>query len=163
MINENEYQLLQLFHFLRLNFFVQIAMPFVLAVLFLTGVLKQNLLASDDVSQYYLHSIMVLVTLLLVPTALKGFAVLRKKYVVDLGPKEALKRLRILHIIRLEMLIFPMILGVVTYYLTGKNVGGICALIALVIAVAFCYPSLGMLTNELSEDESQSKKEVVDA
>lgn len=155
MINEKEYQILQLFQLLRLNFFVQMAMPFALAVLFLTGILKQNLLVGDDVSQYYLHTGMVLITLLLVPTALKGFAVLKKKFVDNLPPQEALKRLRTLHIVRLEMLIFPMILGAVAYFLTGKNVGGICAIISLVIAVAFCYPSLKMLTNELSDDEQQ--------
>lgn len=155
MINENEYQIVQLFQFLRLNFFVQIAMPFALAVLFLTGVLKQNLLANDDVSQYYLHTGVVLITLFLVPAALKGFAYFKKKKHDHLSSQEVVKRLRTLHIVRLEMLIFPMILGVVTYFLTGQNVGGICAVISLIIAVAFCYPSLGMLTNELNEDEQQ--------
>lgn len=156
MINENEYQKIELFHFLRLNFFVQMAMPFALAVLFLTGILRKNLLSGDDVSQYYLHTGVVLITLFLVPAALKGFAFFLKKESAHLPQKTVLKRLRLLHIIRLEMLIFPMILGVVAYFLTGKNVGGICAIISLVIAVAFCYPSLKMLTNELSDDEEQA-------
>lgn len=157
MINEKEYQTLQLFQLLRLNFFIQMAMPFTLAVLFLTGILKKNLLVGDDVSQYYLHTGMVLITLLLVPAALKGFAVVKRKYVDNLPSNEALKRLRTLHIVRLEMLIFPMILGAVAYFLTGKNVGGICAVISFVVAVAFCYPSLKMLTNELSDDEQEAE------
>lgn len=129
------------------------ALPLVYALLHETGVLSQGALAGDARMEYIFQTIGILMTIVLIPFALRIFNLNLVKRIQELPLQQALKSYRIWADVRLALLVVPALINLQFYYLTLNNTGLFCAAMSL-IASLFCVPSESRIKNELDLPEN---------
>jgi hypothetical protein len=129
------------------------ALPLVYALLHEAGVLSQGALAGDARMEYIFQTIGILMTIVLIPFALRIFNLNLVKRIQELPLQQALKSYRIWADVRLALLIVPALINLQFYYLTLNNTGLFCAAMSL-IASLFCVPSESRIKNELDLPEN---------
>ncbi len=117
--------------------FSMIGITVVLVVLFETDVLPSGLMATEKQTEFLLTTLMELLTLTCVYMALRLFKF--EKVHQDLVTRKA-DGLRRWGLIRLAILLPPMLLNTVLYYLFMNTTFGYMAII-LAICLPFVYPS----------------------
>ena len=129
------------------------ALPLVYALLHKTGVLSQGALAGDAQMEYIFQTLGILMTIVLIPFALRIFNLRLVKRIQELPLQQALKSYRIWADVRLALLVVPALINLQFYYLTLNNTGLFCAAMSL-IASLFCVPSESRIKNELDLPEN---------
>lgn len=127
--------------------------PLLIVVLYETGLYQEGLLAGNAQMEYILQSVSILLTIGLIPFALRMFNMNLVKRIKDLPLQQALKSYQIWSILRLALLFVPAILALSFYYLTMNTTNLFCACMAL-IATLFCVPSESRIKNELDLPEN---------
>lgn len=127
--------------------------PLLLVVLYETGLYQEGLLAGNAQMEYILQSVSILLTIGLIPFALRMFNMNLVKRIKDLPLQQALKSYQIWSFLRLALLFVPAILALSFYYLTMNTTNLFCACMAL-IATLFCVPSENRIKNELDLPEN---------
>lgn len=128
------------------------ALPIFYAFLFEMGALPKGVYEGDARLDYILQSIGILLTVGLIPFALRMFNLNLVKRIKELPLQEALKSYNRWSEIRMGLLFVPMMLNLQFYYLTMNTTGLFCACMAL-IATLFCVPSENRIKNELDLPE----------
>ena len=129
------------------------ALPLVYALLHEAGVLSQGALAGDARMEYIFQTIGILMTIVLIPFALRIFNLNLVKRIQELPLQKALKSYRIWADVRLALLVVPALINLQFYYLTLNNTGLFCAAMSLVASL-FCVPSESRIKNELDLPEN---------
>lgn len=129
------------------------ALPLVYALLHEAGVLSQGALAGDARMEYIFQTIGILMTIVLIPFALRIFNLNLVKRIQELPLQQALKSYRIWADVRLALLVVPALINLQFYYLTLNNTGLFCVAMSL-IASLFCVPSESRIKNELDLPEN---------
>ena len=122
--------------------------PLLLVVLYETGLYQEGLLAGNAQMEYILQSVSILLTIGLIPFALRMFNLNLVKRINELPLQQALKSYQTWSLLRLALLFVPTILALSFYYLTMNTTNLFCACMAL-IATLFCVPSENRIKNEL--------------
>ena len=128
------------------------AAPILLAVLYETGTFQKGVYEGNAQMEYIFQSVSILLTISLIPFALRMFNLNLVKRIKELPLQQALKSYRIWSDVRLALLFVPAILGVSFYYVTMNTTNLFCACMAL-IATLFCIPSESRIKNELDLQE----------
>ena len=103
--------------------------------------------------EYIFQSVSILLTIGLIPFALRMFNLNLVKRIKELPLEQALKSYQKWSDVRLCLLFVPAILGVSFYYLTMNTTNLFCACMAL-IATLFCIPSESRIKDELDLSET---------
>ena len=127
--------------------------PLLLVVLYETGLYQEGLLAGNAQMEYILQSVSILLTIGLIPFALRMFNLNLVKRINELPLQQALKSYQTWSLLRLALLFVPTILALSFYYLTMNTTNLFCACMAL-IATLFCVPSESRIKNELDLPEN---------
>ena len=127
--------------------------PLLLVVLYETGLYQEGLLAGNAQMEYILQSVSILLTIGLIPFALRMFNLNLGKRIKELPLQHALKSYQTWSLLRLALLFVPAILALSFYYLTMNTTNLFCACMALV-ATLFCVPSESRIKNELDLPEN---------
>ena len=127
--------------------------PLLLVVLYETGLYQEGLLAGNAQMEYILQSVSILLTIGLIPFALRMFNLNLVKRIKDLPLQQALKSYQTWSLLRLALLFVPAIMALSFYYLTINTTNLFCACMAL-IATLFCVPSENRIKNELDLPEN---------
>ena len=127
--------------------------PLLLVVLYETGLYQEGLLAGNAQMEYILQSVSILLTIGLIPFALRMFNMNLVKRIKDLPLQQALKSYQTWSLLRLALLFVPAIMALSFYYLTMNTTNLFCACMAL-IATLFCVPSESRIKNELDLPEN---------
>ena len=127
--------------------------PLLLVVLYETGLYQEGLLAGNAQMEYILQSVSILLTIGLIPFALRMFNLNLVKRIKELPLEQALKSYQAWSLLRLALLFVPAILALSFYYLTMNTTNLFCACMAL-IATLFCVPSENRIKNELDLPEN---------
>ena len=127
--------------------------PLLLVVLYETGLYQEGLLAGNAQIEYILQSVSILLTIGLIPFALRMFNLNLVKRIKELPLQQALKSYQTWSLLRLALLFVPAILALSFYYLTMNTTNLFCACMAL-IATLFCVPSESRIKNELDLPEN---------
>ena len=126
--------------------------PIIIAALYETGVFQKGTFQDNAQMEYIFQSVSILLTIGLIPFALRMFNLNLVKRIKELPLQQALKSYRIWSDVRLALLFVPAILGVSFYYVTMNTTNLFCACMAL-IATLFCIPSESRIKNELDLQE----------
>lgn len=133
---------------LTVLFWTFIVLSLITVVLFETNVLEFGYYASDNTQAEFLLTIMMeILTLAVIPVALKLFKF--KKVHADLIARKA-EALRKWGILRLLLLEVPMFVNTLLYYAYGKTTFGYMAII-LLLTLPFVYPSNERCQSEVTE------------
>ena len=127
--------------------------PLLLVVLYETGLYQEGLLAGNAQMEYILQSVSILLTIGLIPFALRMFNLNLVKRIKELPLQQALKSYQTWSLMRLALLFAPAIMALSFYYLTMNTTNLFCACMAL-IATLFCVPSENRIKNELDLPEN---------
>ena len=127
--------------------------PLLLVVLYETGLYQEGLLAGNAQMEYILQSVSILLTIGLIPFALRMFNLNLVKRIKELPLQQALKSYQTWSLLRLALLFVPAIMALSFYYLTMNTTNLFCACMAL-IATLFCVPSGSRIKNELDLPEN---------
>ena len=127
--------------------------PLLLVVLYETGLYQEGLLAGNAQMEYILQSVSILLTIGLIPFALRMFNMNLVKRIKDLPLQQALKSYQTWSLLRLALLLVPAIMALSFYYLTMNTTNLFCACMTL-IATLFCVPSESRIKNELDLPEN---------
>ena len=133
---------------LTVLFWTFIALSLLTVVLFETNILEFGFYASDNTQAEFLLTIMMeILTLAVIPVALKLFKF--KNVRADLIARKA-EALRKWGIFRLLLLEVPMFINTLLYYAYGKTTFGYMAII-LLLTLPFVYPSMERCQSEVTE------------
>ena len=127
--------------------------PLLLVVLYETGLYQEGMIAGNAQMEYILQSVSILLTIGLIPFALRMFNLNLVKRIKDLPLQQALKSYQTWSLMRLALLFVPAIMALSFYYLTMNTTNLFCACMAL-IATLFCVPSESRIKNELDLPEN---------
>ena len=127
--------------------------PLLLVVLYETGLYQEGMIAGNSQMEYILQSVSILLTIGLIPFALRMFNLNLVKRIKELPLQQALKSYKTWSLLRLALLFVPAILALSFYYLTMNTTNLFCACMAL-IATLFCVPSESRIKNELDLPEN---------
>ena len=127
--------------------------PLLLVVLYETGLYQEGMIAGNAQMEYILQSVSILLTIGLIPFALRMFNLNLVKRIKELPLQQALKSYQTWSLLRLALLFVPAILALSFYYLTMNTTNLFCACMSL-IATLFCVPSESRIKNELDLPEN---------
>ena len=127
--------------------------PLLLVVLYETGLYQEGMIAGNAQMEYILQSVSILLTIGLIPFALRMFNLNLVKRIKELPLQQALKSYQTWSLLRLALLFVPAIMALSFYYLTMNTTNLFCACMAL-IATLFCVPSETRIKNELDLPEN---------
>ena len=127
--------------------------PIIIAALYETGVFQKGTFQGDAQMEYILQSVSILLTIGLIPFALRMFNLNLVKRIKELPLQQALKSYQTWSLLRLALLFVPAIMALSFYYLTMNTTNLFCACMAL-IATLFCVPSESRIKNELDLPEN---------
>lgn len=127
--------------------------PLLLVVLYETGLYQEGMIAGNAQMEYILQSVSILLTIGLIPFALRMFNLNLVKRIKELPLQQALKSYQTWSLLRLALLFVPAIMALSFYYLTMNTTNLFCACMAL-IATLFCVPSENRIKNELDLPEN---------
>ena len=126
--------------------------PILLAVLYETGTFQKGAYEGNAQMEYIFQSVSIMLTIGLIPFALRMFNLNLVKRIKELPLQQALKSYQKWSDVRLGLLFVPAILSVSFYYITMNTTNLFCACMAL-IATLFCIPSESRIKNELDLPE----------
>ena len=118
-----------------------------IAAAFESGWCEEGALLGRPRAEFALETASILLTLGLIPTALRLFG-RRVNALRDLPLRTALKACHHRNLARLALLAIPIWGNLMLYYATMNSIGGLCALVSS-IAALFCVPGTRRLMNEL--------------
>ena len=130
--------------------------PILLAVLYETGIFQKGMHQGNAQMEYIFQCVSILLTICLIPFALRMFNLNLVKRIKELPLEQALKSYQIWCNVRLSLLFVPAIMAMSFYYLTMNTTNLFCACMAL-IATLFCVPSESRIKNELDLPEELEK------
>ncbi len=138
---------------LMTNFLFMVVLALLLVALYECEILEPTDMASDVSLMFVLQIVMELLTIVVIPVALKMFSikVIRKKLIADKG-----NALLPWGTARINMLCLPMLVNVFLYYQTMSPAFGYMAII-LFLCLFFIYPSIGRCTAETEAEESEKR------
>ena len=130
------------------NFLFMVVVALLLVGLYETEILTPTNLAGDETLMFVLTVIMELLTIVVIPVALKLFSlkVIRRKLVSQKGDA-----LLFWGTARINMLCLPMLVNIFLYYQSMAPAFGYMAII-LFLCLFFIYPSMGRCTDETEEE-----------
>ena len=119
----------------------------------ITAVYEANVLAAgdkagDDVLEYYCTTMMELLTIILIPLALRLFKLDKVRNKLIKGGEETLLKMASL---RMALIALPMIANTTLYYLFMSTTFGYMSIICL-ICMAFIYPSENRCKSEIADE-----------
>lgn len=132
---------------LRIHVWGQILFCLLLILLFETGEATPGTMADDKMLNYYVAIPMELITICLIPVALR---LMRFRYVKDQIAKKPLEAARTWSIVRIDLICFPMLLNCVFYYLFMNVAFGYMGIIGL-LCIPMIYPSRRRLLQEMGQ------------
>ncbi len=138
-------------HRLQITFWGGIAVVAVILLLGEIDVIPNGILASDKQFEFVVMTIMELCTIVAIPVALKLFKF--KRISSKLSSTDSLATLNRWGLVRLVLLIVPMVVNLLCYYLFMKVGFGYLAII-LFLSLFFVYPSLSRCYNETDSNNS---------
>ena len=136
---------------LMTNFFFMLIVSLLLVALYETEILTpMEKLGADASLMFGIMVVMELLTIVVIPMALKLFSLkmIRRKLVAQKGDA-----LLVWGTTRINMLCLPMLINTFMYYQTMAPAFGYMAII-LMLCLFFVYPSMERCTDETSEEES---------
>lgn len=122
---------------LKTIFFLELAVALLIVVLYESDVLPAGCFTQHSTSEFVLLTVMELLTVILIPLALRLFKF--KKIATDLSERKQAALVR-WGTIRIEMLAMPLLANTLLYYLYMSTTFGYMAII-LLICMVFIYPS----------------------
>lgn len=122
---------------LLLEFWLPVVFCLVIIVLFENEILLPGSLGDDKIKDYYAAIIMELITICLIPISLRLFKFKKVKKSLS---EHKLQSYKLWAIIRLAMLVVPMMVNAVLYYLFMNVAFGYMGIIGL-LCLIFVYPS----------------------
>lgn len=133
---------------LTILFWTFFALSLITVVLFETNILEFGYYASDNTQAEFLLTIMMeILTLAVIPVALKLFKFKNVRADLIARKAEALRKWGMLRLLLLEV---PMLLNILLYYAYGKTTFGYMAII-LLLTLPFVYPSMERCQSEVTE------------
>ena len=133
---------------LMTNFLFMVLLAVLLVVLYETGILEPTNLAGDTSLVFVVQVVMELLTIVVIPVALKLFSFKAvKRRLVEKGGDALLSW----GTARLNLLCLPMLVNLFMYYQTMAPGFGYMAII-LVLCLFFVYPSMSRCEAETSEE-----------
>ena len=126
--------------------------PVWFVALYETGVLTKGIHAGNAQMEYILQSVGILLTIGLIPFALRIFNLNLVKRIKEYPLERALASYKLWSDVRLFLLAVPAILNFSFYYLTLNTTGLFCGAMAI-LASLFCVPSESRIKNELDLPE----------
>ena len=134
---------------LTILFWAFIALSLITVVLFETGVMEFGYYAGSSEQAEFLLTIMLeLLTLAMIPLALKMFKFSRIRADLIARKEEALNKWGILRLLMLEV---PMLINTLLYYAYAKTTFGYMAII-LCLTLTFVYPSQERCQSEVASE-----------
>lgn len=137
---------------LRIMYFVFWTSPIWFVIFYETGIFTKGIHAGNVQMEYILQSVGILLTIGLIPFALRIFNLNLVKRIKEYPLERALASYRLWSDIRLFLLWAPAIFNFSFYYVTLNTSGLFCGAIAM-IASLFCVPTYSRLLNELELPE----------
>ncbi len=132
---------------LRIQLWGQVLFCFLLILLFETGQAASGPMADDKVLNYYVAIPMELITICLIPVALRLMKFRRVKEQIARNPLAAV---RTWSIIRIDLICFPMILNCMFYYVFMNVAFGYMGIIALL-----CLPMINPTERRFRQEMGQ--------
>lgn len=123
-----------------------------LALLYETDVFAKGMLAEDTPWTYAMQVMGILLTVELIPLALRLFGMGMMDRVRELPLEEALLSYRRWNQVRLGVLLVVVMVNLTCYYLTMHSAGALCAVMALLASVS-CAPSRSRIWTDLDLKE----------
>ncbi len=137
---------------LKIIFILFWTTPIWFIALYESGICTKGIHMGDVQMEYILQSVSILLTIGLIPFALRMFSLNLVKRIKELPLQEALVSYKRWSDIRLSLLFVPAVLGFSFYYLTMNTTGLFCGAMAM-LASLFCIPSENRIKNELDLPE----------
>lgn len=137
-------ELKQVQRMLVTNFWLMVAIVTLMVVLYETDLIGPTSLGDDAPLVFVLQVTMELVTIVIIPLALKLFALKSVRRKLAEGKGDALMRWGTA---RLNMLCLPMLVNTFLYYQTMSPTFGYMAII-IFLCLFFVYPSMGRCVDE---------------
>lgn len=133
---------------LMTNFLFMVVVALMLVGLYETEILTPTDISDDATLMFGILSLMELITILVIPVALKLFKMkaIHRKLMVQKGDA-----LLFWGTARINMLCLPMLINTFMYYQTMSPAFGYMAII-LFLCLFFIYPSIGRCEEETSEE-----------
>ena len=120
--------------------------------LYESNIIQEGIYTDDVKIKYILYTVGILLSVILIPLALKLFSLSLVNRIRNLSIDDAMKSYRKWSEIRLGLLFIPAILNISFYYMTMDTTGILCASMAL-IASLFCVPDKKKILNELDIEQ----------
>lgn len=136
----------------KIFFLIYWTTPVWFVVLYESGVFTKGLYFGDIQMEYISQSVGILLTIGLIPLALRLFNLNLVKRIKELSLQRALTSYKTWNEIRLSLLFVPTVLNFSFYYLTLNTTGLFCGAMAM-IASLFCIPSKKRIMHELDLPE----------
>lgn len=143
----------QLTHTLQAEFIAFYVVAAIFALVFELNPTAQGTAVGNDLTEYMLETISVLLTMIVIPVSLKLFSVMSLRH-RSLTMAIRIRNYRMWSTTRLLAIGMVMIYNLWVYYATLNNIGGFCALICMVAAL-FCCPTRKRICCELENNESK--------
>lgn len=143
---------------LQIEYIAIWVLPLLLVILYETGAMTEGGYAGDMRMDYILQSIGILLTVGLIPLALRLFSLSLVRRVQHLSLPDAIGSYRRWSEIRLGLLLVPVLVNLSFYYLTLNNTGVLCAAMSL-IASLFCIPTRKRVLSELDLLKEEEEEE----
>ena len=140
----------------RILFWVQTACMACMATLFESGMLAKGSITPAPTARYIIDVAGVMLTITLIPLALKGFSTLIKREIERKNP-HFIEFFHAKSTARLSILFAAIMMNIVLYYGTGNESALYCGILA-VGAFIYSYPTMATLNNclkHIKEDKEQ--------
>lgn len=135
---------------LTAEMYASIAVSLVIVILFETDVLLPGVLADNTTDEFLTVSCMEIITVCMIPLALRLFRFCKVSSELKSGHRQALVKWGSL---RMAMLCVPMMANTLMYYLYGFNVAFSYMGIICLICLPLIYPSTSRCANETGMQE----------
>lgn len=138
----------QLLTTLRIVYFVFWSSPLWFVIFYETGIFTKGIHAGNVQMEYILQSVGILLTIGLIPFALRIFSLNLVKRIKEYPLERALASYRLWSDVRICLLWVPAIFNFSFYFVTLNTSGLFCGAIAM-IASLFCFPTENRIKDEL--------------
>lgn len=142
---------------LRIEYFALLAVSLLIVLLYECGVWEKGLLAQDPQTEYAAQTLGIILTMGLIPLAIKGFVTILKKRILPLPAQEALKPYLLWSEVRIALLWVVVIISLPVYY-GSSDIGLYCAIVGA-LASLYCFPTKTLIKRELEGDEDKWSQE----
>lgn len=133
---------------LKAEFLVAWLIAAVVACLGETDIIPNGLIMPNSTGEFKANTVVVILTVIGVPLALKLFSLNTTKGLRRMDNDEALKAYHVWSVVRMTILCLDAALGLAAYYVTLNVTGALCALVALAASVC-CWPSSSKISTYL--------------